>query len=238
MEAIFRQADLTYEANFSVPSFDLPGLGTALLRSLYEHINPLSPINTADMHVLGGSSLSDVRVQVAVFNGHGLIDVRPDGLSINFRGLQDPGHFATCMNCISLSEEATRRTLPDFEVDAVALRPTLFLELDDKTKRASSHLATVTGAVAPLDLEEFGNPAQHPGMNLEIENTEQGWNAIFNAYRDSREEASLIVSCYARYSEHGAIRGLEQRADHLERLLGTLLRGIGLEAPGLSWEAT
>ena len=142
------------------------------------------------------------------------------------------------MNCISLSEEATRRTLPDFEVDAVALRPTLFLELDEKTKSASSHLATVVGAaVAPLDLEEFGNPAQHPGMNLEVDSTGQGWNAIFNAYRDRSEASLLIVSCYARYSEHGAIRGLEQRAGHLERLIRTLLRGIGLEVPSLFWEA-
>lgn len=238
MEAIFRQADLTYEANFSMPSFDLPGLGTALLKSLYENINPLSPINTADMHVLGGSSLSDVRVQVAAFNGHGLIEVRPDGLSINFRGLQESGDFATCMNCISLSEEVTRRTLPDFEVDAVALRPTLFLELDEKAKSASSHLATAAGAVAPLNLEEFGNPTQYPGMNLEVENTGQGWNAIFNAYRDRRGDSLLIVSCYARYSEHGAIRGLEQRASHMARLIRTLLHGIGLEVPSLSWEVT
>ena len=50
------------------------------------------------------------------------------------------------------------------------------------------------------------------------------------------EQASLIVSLYVLYREDGAIRGLEQRAGHLGRLIRTLLDGIGLQVPSLSWE--
>ena len=237
MEANITRVELTYEATFSTLSFELPGLGTALLKSLHESINPRYPINTADMRVLGGNSLSDVHIQVTLFNGLGLIDVRPDGISMNFRGLQNPGDFATCMNCISLCEEATRGTVPDFEVGAVAFRPTLFLELDDRTKNSSVYLAELTGTMERFDLGEFGNPTQHPGVNLELESGEQGWNVIFNAYRDRMEQASLVVSLYVVYREDGAIRGLEQRAGHLERLTRTLLYGIGLQVPSFSWEA-
>ena len=183
MEANFIRAELTYEATFSTLSFELPGLGTTLLRSLHESINPRYPINTADMRVLGGNSLSDVHIQVTLFNGLGLIDVRPDGISMNFRGLQNPGDFATCVDCISLSEEATRGTVPDFEVGAVAFTPTLFLKLNDITKNSSVYLAELTGTMAHFDLGEFGSPTRHPGVNLELESTEQGWNVIFNAYR-------------------------------------------------------
>ena len=238
MEAIFRRADLTYEAIFSTLSFDLPGLGAELLKSLYENINPQFPITAADMRVLGGSSLSDVRVQVDMFNGLGLIDVTADKLSMNFRSLQNDGDLTICKNCISLSEQAVRSALPNLQVDAVALRPTLFLALDRKVESASSHIAQVVGSAAQFNLDEFGNPAQYPGVNLEVENTEEDWNAIFNAYRDRGDQSSLIVSCHALYREDGIIRGLEERASHLERLIRAFLSGIGLEIPISPQDAT
>ena len=117
MEATFSRADLNYEANFSAPSFELPALGSALLKSLYESIRPLYLINTTDMRVLGGNSLSDVRVQVTVFGGLGLIDVGPDGITMNFRDLRNTGDFATCLKCISLSEETVLRALENSQVD-------------------------------------------------------------------------------------------------------------------------
>ena len=237
MEANFRRADLVYEAAFSAPSFELPVLGTALLKSLYENLLPLSLINTTDLRVLGGNALSEVRVQVAVFGGLGLIDVGPEGITMNFRDLQNTGDFAPCMNCILLGEEVTLRTLPNCEINTVVLRPTLFLDLEGGAKNASEHLASVLGRVTELDLQEFGNPVRHHGVNLEIENTEQGWRAIFNAYRDQWEESILVVSCYAQYGKQSAIQGTLQRAGHLERLIRTVLRGIDVEASSPFWEA-
>lgn len=231
MEAIFRRADLTYEAIFSALSFDLPALGAELLKSLYENINPQFPIIAADMRVLGGNSLSDVHVQVDLFNGLGLIDVTADKLSVNFRNLQNDGDFTLCENCISLSEQAVRSALPNLQVDAVVLRPTLFLLLDRKVESASSHIAEVAGTTAQFNLDDFGNPVQHLGVNLEVENTEEGWNVIFNAYRERGEQSSLIVSCHALYRQDGLIRGLEESASHLERLTRAFLNGIGLEMP-------
>ena len=236
MEARLTRAELGYEVSFSRLSFELPGLGTALLKSLHESINHRYPISAADMRVLGGNSLADVHVQVTLFNGFGSIDVRPDGISMNFRGLQNPGDFVTCLDCISLGEGATRETVPDVEVGGVAFRTTLYLELDDSSKNASDYLAEASGALERIDLREFGDPRRHPGMNFELENTEQGWNVIYNVYRDRVEETSLIVSLYAAYREDGHISGLQERAAHLEQLTRTVLGGIELQVPELSWE--
>ena len=236
MEAGLTGAELTYDVNFSSLSFNLPGLGATLLKSIYENVNPRFAINTGDMRVLSGNSLSDVHIGVALFNGFGNVDVRPDGMSMSFRGLQKPGDFGVCMNCIALCEKAVRATVPDYEVGVIAFRPTLFLELADGTN-ASAHLAEAVGTMERLDLGGFGNVAQHHGVNLDIESKGEGWNAIFNAYRDRTEETSLVASIYVVYREDGAIRGLEQRAGHLERLTRTLLYGIGLEVPDLFWEA-
>ena len=236
MEAGLTGAELTYEVKFSSLSFELPGLGTALLKSIYESVNPRFGINTSDMRVLSGNSLSDVHIQVALFNGFGTVDVRPDGMSMDFRGLQKPGDFGVCMSCVSLCEEAVRATVPDFEVGVVTFRPTLFLELADGTN-ASTYLAEAVGTTERLDLGELGNVAQHPGVNFEIEGEEGGWNVVFNAYRNRLEKTSLVASIYVVYREDGAVRGLEQRVGHLERLTRTLLHGIGLEVPDLFWEA-
>ena len=237
MEANLTRAELIYEVTFSTLSFELPGFGTALLKAIHESFSPDFPINTDDMRVLGGNSLSDVHVQINLFDGFAMIDVRPDGISMNFRGLRNSGNFVTCMHCISLCETAARGTVPDFEVGVVAFRPTLFLDLADGTKNSSAYLAEYTGTMKQFDLVEFGNPAQHPAVSLELEGEEQGWNLIFNAYRDRMEQASLVVSIYAVYREDGAIRGLKHRAAHLQRLTRTLLHGIGIQVPDFSWEA-
>ena len=237
IEANLRRADLVYEATFSAPSFELPVLGTALLKSLYESLRPLSLINTTDLRVLGGNALSEVRVQLTLFGGLGLIDVGPDGITMNFRDLRNTRDFATCMDCILLGEEVTLRTLPNCEINTVVLRPTLFLDLDSEVKNASEHLANVLGTTTELNLQEFGNPVRHHGVNLEIENTEQDWRAIFNAYRDQWEKSLLVVSCYAQYGKQSAIQGTLQRAGHLERLIRTVLRGIGVELSSPFWEA-
>ena len=130
------------------------------------------------------------------------------------------------------------RVLPNCQADGVALRPTLFLDLEGEAKNASDHLATVLAPITGMDLHKFGNSVQHPGVNLlEMENTEQGWNAIFNAYGDRGEPSLLIVSCFAQYGEQGAIQGLEQRFGHLKQLIRTVLRGIGVEASSPFWEA-
>lgn len=241
MEATFKRMDLAYEAMFSAPSFNLPQSATALLESLYEKINPLAisqgfSIAVSDMHVFGGNSLSDIRVRIAILNGDCSIDVTADKLSIGFSGLQNGKDLDICKDCISLSEQAVRAALSDLQVRCVVVRPTLFLELDREAESASSHLAQVADFSTKFNLGGFGNAARHPGVNLEVENTEEGWNAIFNAFRVRTERSSLIISCYALYNEDGAIQGLENRTGHLERLIEMFLTGVGLETstfPGI-----
>ena len=53
---------MTCHLYFLRPFFELHGLGTMLLKNLYENIYPLYPVNKSDKRVLGGNSLSDVRV--------------------------------------------------------------------------------------------------------------------------------------------------------------------------------
>lgn len=229
MQVTLEWMNLTYEAEFSAPSFDLPGQNTLVLKSLYERINPRYPIRPTEMQVTGGNVLSDVRVRVTLFQGNGVLEITVDKLSCVFSYLRTKEDVTTCKDCISLSEQALRTSLPDVSIRAVALKPNMVFQLGGGLENAASHLSRMVGANTEVNLSGFGNAVQHSGVNREIENSEEGWDAIFHAFRDRTHESSLFVTCHALYSENGAIRALEDRANHLEQLLSAFLESIGLQ---------
>lgn len=231
MKANLEWMNVTYDVEFSAPSFDLPGSNTTVLRALYETIHPRYPVGTQNMQVVGGNLLSDVHVRITLFNGNGVIDVSVDGMSLVFSNLKTKDDLAVARDCISLSEEALQSSLPDISVRAVVLKPTLFLELGGGQEDAGNHLSRVMGSTVKFAQAAFGNATTHPGVNLEVENADEGWNAIFHAFRDRTRASSLILSCHAVYGTESKVRGLESRVDHLEQLLKAFLERIGLETP-------
>ena len=123
-----------------------------------------------------------------------------------------------------------KKIFPDLAVHIVTLSPTLFLRLGDGSVSAHRHLAQVAGSGISTDLSGFGGAICHPCVNLEVENEDEHWNADFHAYGEWwGSEPSLIASCRVMYDENGTIRGLDDRFRHVDRLLATLLGGIGLE---------
>ena len=229
MQAAVERVDLEYEADFSAPLFDLFARNTEVLRSFHEGIGSSYPVRSSDMQISRGDRLSEVRVRISLFGGNGLIDVTADRLSISFEHMRTEEQAAICKECISLSEQALKRIFPDLTAHIVTLSPTLFLRLGDGSVSARSHLAQVTGSGISTDLSGFGGAICHPCVNLEIENEDEHWNADFHAYGKWGSEPSLIASCRVMYDENGTIRGLDDRFRHVDRLLATLLGGLGLE---------
>ena len=232
MEAVVERMDLEYEADFAIPLFDLPARDTEVLRSFHESISPRYPVRSTDMRIFHGDRFSENRVRIVMFGGNGQIDMTADRLSINFDHMQIEEQATICRECISLSEQVLRRIFPDVVVHIVTLSPTLFLRLGDGSVSARSHLAQVAGSGIEVDLRGFGGAICHPCVNLEIENEDEHWNADFHAYGEWGTESSLITSCRVMYDENGTIRGLNDRFRHVDRLLATLLGGIGLEVSG------
>jgi hypothetical protein len=231
MKADLERMNVTYELEFATPSFDLPASSVTVLRALYEKVHPRYPMRTQQMQVLGGSLLSDVHVRATLFSGNADIDVSVDAMSLVFNNLTTKDDLEVCQDCILLSEEALQSSLPNVSVRAVAIKPTLFLKLGDGHENASDHLVRVMGSTMKLDQAEFGNAITHPGVNLEVENSEEGWSVIFHAFRNRTRTSSLILSCQASYGAEGKVRGLENRVAHLEQLLTVFLEYIGLETP-------
>lgn len=232
MEAFCKRMDLNYEIEFSAISFDLPERGLALLKSIHANVNPQFSIAATDMHVLGGNSLSDIRVRVFMFNRTAQIEVTMDRCTISFVNLLEDGHLTVCKTCISLIEKALKDVLTNVQFDAAIIKPIIYLELGRGESNASNYLTSLTTPNSRGSLDEIGSVTVHPGINIEVENEEERWNVILNAFRDRAEDSSLIVSCHALYSERGKIHGLESRSEHLKLLINAFLNNIGLDFSG------
>ena len=224
--------NVTYEVEFTAPAFDLPISNVSVLKAFYETIHPRFRINTRDMHVAGGNLLSDVNVRITLFNGNSVIDLSVDRMSLVFNNLMAKEDLKICKDCISLSEEALQKSLPAVSFRTITIKPTLFLELQGEEQNAGNYLSQLPRLSIQPDLSAFGSAVQHPGVNLEVDNFEEKWNAVFHAFRDRTKTSALILSCQANYRADGTIRGLENRASHLEQLLNAFLGGIGLEMEG------
>ena len=231
MKTTLEWMELTYEADFSAPPFDLPERATDLLKSLHLFIHPRFPIRTPDMYVFGGTALSDVCVRVTLFGGNGTIDVTADRLSTRFVGLRRHQDLDFCNQCIALAEQALRNTLPDVMIGHVSIRPTLTLRLGDESTDAREYLRGVVKPAVHMDLDGLGAAALHPCINLEVQNDAERWRAVLHAYPSGEERSSVVIACSIIYTESPAPSSSEERNDRLWRLIAALLRGLGLETP-------
>lgn len=231
MKTTLEWMELTYDADFAVPPFDLPRRDTDLLKSLHQFIHPRFPLRTTDMHVFGGTTLSDVCVRVTLFAGNGTIDVTADRLSIRFTGLRQPQDLAICNECIGLAEQALRSILPDVVIGLVTIRPMLTLRLGDESTDAREYFRGVVKPAVDLDLDGLGPAALHPCINLEVENDDERWRAVLHAYPSGVDRASVVVACSIIYTESPDPRSSEERNARLWRLIAALLQGLDLEIP-------
>ena len=237
MKATLESMNLEYEAHFSAPLFELPGRSIQVLKALHQAISPLGALRSSDMQVIGGSLLSEVRIRLNLFNGDGWLNLTTDTLALGFNRLERTGDFAQCKACISLSEQALRGALPDLAVRTVTIKPTLSLRLDAAAGSAGRDFAEVAGTDLQVDLSQLGNATLHRAIALDIENDEERWQAIFDAYRIKGDEGAITATCRVSHFEGGAVQDLESRSTHLRCVLKALLEGIGLLVSGPLWEA-
>ena len=232
MKAKIEWINLTYDVEFTAPAFDLPSNNISVLKTFYEKIHPRYSINSRDMHVTGGNLLSDVHVRATLFNGNAFIDISVDRMSIVFNNLRTKEDLTICRDCISLSEEALQKSLSAVSVRTVSFKPAVFLELNGGQEDVDNYLSRLPGSSIQADLSAFGTTIQHPGVSLDIENFKEKWNANFHAFRDRIKASALIISCQANYRADGTVRGIENRANHLDQLALAFLKSIDLELEG------
>ena len=230
MQVAVKRVGVEYEADFSAPLFDLTDRSTEALRCFHDGFSSKYPIRSEDMWISKGGQLSESRVGIEVFGGYGLVDVSVDRLSVSFKSLQNERQAGICRDCISLSERTLKKIFPDLTVSTAAFKLTLPLRLDETATSADQYLSRVTEPSFKGDLDAFGSMHAHSRVNLDLDNGEEGWRALFSAHGRAKDRLQLSVSCRLWYSEGAVTRSLEDKLLHTERLLSAFLSGIGLDA--------
>ena len=229
MRASIERINLTYEEVLAAPLFDLPSRGTALLHSLHGALHPRYSIPPTHMQIFGGNAMSDIRVRITMFNGNGIIDVTTDKISIVFNDILGREDIDICKDCISATDHVIKNFFTNLKVAFVSVNPTVFVSLDDAEMDSGIYLSKIVSHKIEFDLEEFEDVTQYPGVNLTVGSLEAGWSVIFHAFQNASAASSLIVSCHAQYVRGGQISGLEEKSNHLTKMFGNFVDGIGLE---------
>ncbi len=230
VKATLRSADLSHEATFPVPVFDLPQHGIELLRSIHLSLrDQAAPIAASDMHFTGGNSLSDVSATVRMYGGSAVIEVTTEKFSVRFSKMQNYQHVDLCKRCVRSAWTAFDSVFPDTQLGHASVRASLQLELADQSD-AKQFLRQLVPGDSQLAWKGLGSVVEHPGVSLELENAGDSWNGFLNMYHDHTASSSLIVSCSAMYGSESSIRALADQFDHSERLLAAFLKRCGLVA--------
>ena len=228
MDAIAKPRKLGYEAQFSTPSFDLPGRLTELLQSLYRNLEPRFLISPGDLHVWGGESLAGVGLRVDIFGGSGRVEVTVDKLSVDFGNLQTASDIAICQDCIAASEKTIQEFWPDMNFEFAFANLSYVVELGDGIESASDYLLRLTAPGISLDLEGIEGAVEHPGIRLGIENEKEKWDISISTELGISEKKSIFVPTFATFHDNSAVQGAKNRIDLLIRLVDLYFKGIGL----------
>lgn len=229
MDVSVNELDLTYEANFESPAFDVLGQPLVVLKSLHDTVGRRFSIGSADMHVYSGTAVSDVRIHIDMFSGYASIDVTADSLSVACRDLRNTHDLDMVVRCITSAAEAVDVTIPSLDFRSTTIRMVGALDANDRSRSAADHLAHTVGAPLRLDLSEFAEVTQTPGIHLDLESESEGWRGSFDIRKLWGDRFAFFISgsVYCKGSrEPGYL------VDRLKRLADSALCGAKLDLSG------
>ena len=188
-------------------------------------------IGSADMHVYSGTAVSDVRIHIDMFSGYASIDVTADSLSVACRNLRNTHDLDMVVRCITSAAEAVDVAFPSLDFRSTTIRMVGTLDANDRSRSAADHLEKTVGPSLRLDLSEFAEAIQTPGIHLDIESTSERWRGSFDIRKLRSDRftffVSVSVSCEGK-------RKPDYLVDRLKRFADSALCGVKINLSGFS----
>ena len=221
--------DLTFELHFTVPLFDLPERRADLLRALHDTLPAPFAFDTDDIGLSQGDTLSEFRVSVSVLYGKAKIVISPESIEMSFFEMPRIAFLNPSRRVFESAQQAVTNFSRDAEITLTSI--SVFLRVDlDQEYSARDHLNNACQSRL-LDFSGFGNTLQYHEIKFDIRDEDDSWSVSCHARGDLKQESRLNVSFLALYNEDGRIDGLEDKTNHLERLVTDLLPQIGVNMP-------
>lgn len=221
--------DITYEANFLTPAFDLAKGSVDVLNTLYRHLTPRYTPLSSDMQVVGGNLLSDLKARITLFRGLGVLEVTADKFSASFTNAVG-NDIETIKDCVATGLAAMAEWSPDLSYREESIRLSAFLKIMGGAAARDDFLNNLSGGKAAFQPEDFGASTVYSGMKIEFENPEDKWKVGFDVYRSWADSEMLVVSCNAIYQPGAVFATFEDKATHAGKVVADFLAKIGLES--------
>ena len=230
MTAAIEGADVTYEASFLRPVFDLRTKLPAVFESYYGNVG--SFVSLEHMRMYDGEAVADVRGTISMFGGNGVVELNATKLTATFRQLQNERDFRACADCISSAKKALGDGVPNAVIRITTWALTLDLSCD------SVNASDCIYRIVNLDrhsLRDFGQPALSPRLNFDLRNDDEGWESQFIISPNVLDQSKLFAGCAVQFEEKKASRTLTEQSDHVRALTSTLLGRVGVDIPDSVW---
>lgn len=226
------KADITFQKTFHTLAFDVVKSGVEILREVSKRIGPRYYIRTEDMSVHGGTNLSDVRVNVVMFNGAGELQVTPERLFLRFSNIRGEDDLKIIKDVVLLAEDSIKSTIPNVAFKEDVIQLAAHLRLVDKSVSAGAvldNLCSGSAMMSRLSASRFGASEIHFSPKSDIENNKELWRVTYELARSVFGSEFVFLSGMATYVEGGAQTSIEQKFSHAEKITDQFLKGLGLE---------
>ena len=224
MDATLEYANLTYEASFDAPLFDLPNHRGRLLSSLYESLEPVCPIQGSDMKILNGPSVADYGINISLFGGMASIKITTVEISITFDRLEDSEQIGTFKKCTFLTEKSTSDVFAKPLSYLSGVNSEIYISLKDGED--AGRFITQATDFRTFDLGKFNEAKQRSDLSLDLETEE--WRAMFRSYRDFRKPSSFTIWSAVTFLDNEINNTSEKRFVHAEKLISQVFDAMGL----------
>lgn len=219
--------DISYEASFRNPVFELARENVDVLKIFHRHLTPRFSVSSSDMQAMGGNALSDLKARITLFRGNGVLEITADKFLAIFKNAVGQSDIETIKDCVTSGLTALAEWSPDLRYREEVIRLTAFLSLKEGMDARDNFLHNLIGSKMPFRADDFGASKIHSGLKAEFENPGD-WMIGFDVYRSWASEDMLIVNCNATYQESSALATFEDKTAHAGKIFTDFLAKIGL----------
>ena len=164
--------DISYEASFRNPVFELARENVEVLKIFHRHLTPHYSVSSSDMQAIVGKALSDFRAQITLFRGSGVLEVTADKFSATFKNALWKD-VETIKDCVGKGLAATTEWSPDLAYGEQVIRLAAFLNLMGEADARDNFLHNLIGSKMTLRADDFGASKIYPGLKVEFENSDR-----------------------------------------------------------------
>ncbi len=221
------QVSVKLTARFRSPAFELAENQVDTLRALYEKIGPRYTVDVEDLKRESGAKLSDNYVRMDLFGDLGHLQITADRFEAAFRNVIGENDVKIIIDCVNQGLAAVREALPSASI----AEEWIYLAFPVRLENAD----------AAHFLERFGNPgimsalrnisaiSATPGIKLELQNADDGWQMNFDLDCSSIVQTDLSTVVGMRFYGKALSWSFDEQVVFVKSHVLTFLGSLGLE---------